>query len=245
MRKDLNQLKAELRALPKEVRTFSASIELRGTDDAPELVGHSIVFNQLSEVLGGWFQFREKIAPGAFTKSIASKPIIAFWSHQTSMPLGRTDEGTLIVREDATGVHSTIRPGDSSWEVDAVKQIRRRNVKHQSFGMRVLTDDWNVEDGMDIRTVLEGELIEVSPVALPAYPQTNISADISARCIEGTDLREIFAAYQSCRSGAAVGAEIELVRRVARALNEASGPTPDEIKRKLEYHRRRLALLAA
>lgn len=238
--RDLEKLRTELRGLPREDRHFPATVELRGTEQAPELSGESIVFNQLSEIIGGWFPFREEIAPGAFTKSIASRAVLAFWSHITSMPLGRTDERTLIVSETPTGVHSRIFPGDESWSVDAVKAVRRRSVKHQSFGMRVLTDEWRVVDGMDVRTVLEGELYEVSPVALPAYPQTSLDA----RSIGGVDLREIFAAYRSCRAGNALPAEIELVRRLARELDAASGPPPDVLRLKHKLELEQLELLS-
>ena len=62
--------------MPEQIeRRYFPLSELRitgGNGDAPvELRGYAAVFNTLSEPLGGgFFSFREKIRPGAFSRSL-------------------------------------------------------------------------------------------------------------------------------------------------------------------------------
>jgi phage head maturation protease len=43
-----------------------------------------------------------------------------------------------------------------------------------SFGFRSVIDDWDNDDGQTIRTLIKAELFDVSPVAFPAYPATEL-----------------------------------------------------------------------
>ncbi len=64
---------------------------------------------------------------------------------------------------------------------------------HFSFGFRTIRDEWDYTNrDMPIRTLLEVELFEVSPVTFPAYPQTSAEArakvaEIRTRNGEGVD----------------------------------------------------------
>lgn len=210
------------------------------------LTGHAAVFDQLSEVIGHWAPFREKIQPGAFAKSLKTRDVVALWHHLSWAPLARVSNGRLILREDGIGLACEITPGASEWGRSAVACVDDGTVKHMSFGFNVVTDFWQTVDQEEIRTIVEADLIEVSPVTFPAYTQT----DINARAlIAGVDVRELIAAYDSCRAGHSTAGERELLRRVERDLAAAAGPTPDEVKRKLaidyEYQSRLLDLAAA
>src|SRR5687768_15131364 len=68
--------------------------------------GYSIVFNVLSEDLGG---FRERILPQAVDRSLSSD-VRALVDHDTGKVLGRTRSGTLTLRKDPKGLFSTIDP---------------------------------------------------------------------------------------------------------------------------------------
>jgi Escherichia/Staphylococcus phage prohead protease len=53
--------------------------------------------------------------------------------------------------------------------------VGRGDVRRSSFAFRVLPngDDWNVTDqGYPMRTLLQGQLIDVAPVNTPAYVDT-------------------------------------------------------------------------
>lgn len=148
--------------------------EVRASDgDKPLISGTGIVYNQLSVVI--WGMFREQIAPGAFTDSIAKRDVRSLWNHNTDYPLGRTGNGTLRLSEDDAGIQFENDPPATSWGNDAVESIRRGDVTQTSFGFVALDDDWSLDNNEQlIRTIRKGELWEISPVVFPAYPQTEV-----------------------------------------------------------------------
>jgi HK97 family phage prohead protease len=150
------------------------SIALETTAD-PSITGYAIRFDSLSLDLGG---FRERIAPGAFTRSLADtgNDVLAYWNHNPDMPLGRRSAGTLSLSEDQTGVRVEIKPDDTTHGTDAWKSVRSGTVKGMSFGFRTVKDNWARVSGEWIRTLLDADLVEVSPTPAPAYPATTATA---------------------------------------------------------------------
>lgn len=157
-----------------ERRSF-ALVELRverdDDDEAVKITGHAAVFNKLSEDLGG---FREKIAPGAF-KDALDADVRALWNHDRSVVLGRTKSGTLRLKEDKVGLQVEIDPPDTQAARDLITLMERGDVDQMSFGFRTVDDVWEKVDGENIRTLKKVELIDVSPVTFPAYPQTDVA----------------------------------------------------------------------
>ena len=159
-----------------EFRSFPVGqIQVRAGDAAPtQIVGYAAVFDQLSEDLGF---FREKVARGAFAGSIAAEDVFALWQHQSDKPIGRKANRTLGLREDTVGLVAEITPPDTSWGRDAIAAVQSGLVSHFSFGFRTIRDAWDYSNrDMPIRTLLEVQLFEVSPVTFPAYPQTSAEA---------------------------------------------------------------------
>lgn len=155
-----------------ERRVNSATdLQVRADEQQPQLAGYAAVFNAESEDLGG---FREIIAEGAFSSSL-DRDVRALWNHNTDFVIGRTAAGTLRLREDEHGLYTEIDPPESASAY--LESVRRGDVTQMSFGFRV-NDDRIEEDerGNLVRTLLDVELLEVSPVAFPAYPQTSIDA---------------------------------------------------------------------
>lgn len=167
-----------------ERRQYPTS-ELRAEGDGdPVLVGHAAVFDTLSLEM---FDFRERIAEGAFTETLGEDDIRALWNHDTTAVLGRNRAKTLELTEDSEGLAVRIMPPDTQAGRDAVVSIRRGDVSQMSFGFRVLDDEWDVDgDNRDmlIRTVSKVQLFEVSPVTFPAYPDTDISQRDFAGALE-------------------------------------------------------------
>jgi HK97 family phage prohead protease len=93
-------------------------------------------------------------------------------------PLGRTANGTLQLRKDAQGLHFDLRPDPATfWGASALAAIRRGDVSNMSFTFSIPDggDTWAKPelDGLAQRTLLDADLLEISPVTFPAYPQTS------------------------------------------------------------------------
>ncbi len=171
--RDLDEIASET-----ERRVFTPDqLEIRAAeseDGRSKIVGYAAVFNQLSEPLAG--RFREQIRPGAFKRSIKNGDVRALWNHDPNYVLGRTKSGTLRLEEDDRGLKIEIDPPDTQWARDLMVSIQRGDVDQMSFGFRVLKDEWDRrEDGTIIRTLIDVELFDVSPVTFPAYPQTSVA----------------------------------------------------------------------
>ncbi len=163
-----------------ERRCVDAQLEVReagygsASDGAQvgRIVGYAALFNSLSQVLWG---FRERIAPGAFGGSLGDD-VRALWNHDAAYVLGRTAAGTLRLSEDAHGLRVEIDPPDTPLARSFVESIRRGDVSQMSFGFSVLEDAWDEdEQGQTIRTLHKVKLYEVSPVAFPAYTETEVA----------------------------------------------------------------------
>jgi len=160
-------------------------VEIRTLDDGQAVIeGYVVKWNQRSHVITDWFgdKFVERVAKGAFTRSLQEKEDIkAFWDHKTHMVLGSTKAGTLELTEDDIGLRYKIIPPDNTWGRDAVESIRRGDVSGTSFGFYTRKDDWEylAEEDLYQRTLLDIDLVEISPTPLPAYPDSE--AQISER----------------------------------------------------------------
>lgn len=169
------------------IRTISA--RKAGVDvaaDEKHLTGYAIVFNSLSEDLGGW---REIIAPAAVDRTLkAGTNVDALVDHrrETSTILGSTDSGLLTMRKDRHGLHVDIYPPDTTAARDVVTNVKAGLVRGMSFAFRIRRDPatgealgvtWEeTEDGTFVRTVHDMTFDEVSIVLNPAYEETEINA---------------------------------------------------------------------
>ena len=147
---------------------------------AAKISGHAAVFDQLSEDLGG---FRERIAAGAFAATLQTADIRALFNHDANMILGRNKAGTLRLKEDLTGLAIEIDPPDTQVARDLVVSMKRGDISQMSFGFYTVNDKWQKIDGEWIRTLLEAELFDVSPVTYAAYRQTDVAVRALAAAI--------------------------------------------------------------
>lgn len=166
-------------------------IECRSQDGVGTITGHAALFNSLSVDLGG---FRERIAPGAFRRSLAGgADVKALINHDPSLILGRRNAGTLTLLEDSKGLAVEIRLPNTGAGRDIQESIRRGDVDQMSFAFRTISDDFDSET--NIRTLLEVELRDVSVVTDPAYLKTTIELaqrDLLA-CRRGARTARLFA----------------------------------------------------
>lgn len=158
----------------KEIRIAVAELRVVAAKDQPtKIAGHAAKFDQLSEDLGG---FRERIAPGAFAKSIQSGDVRALWNHDANIVLGRNKAGTLRLSEDSAGLAFELDAPDTQLVRDMVMApIARGDVNQCSFGFYTIADKWAKLDGEWVRTLLECDVFDVSPCTYPAYQQTDVA----------------------------------------------------------------------
>lgn len=178
-----------------ERRTYDVTEIRAGENDGkPVIEGYAAVFNEYSGDLGG---FVEIIDPGFFDEVIDGD-CRSLWNHDPNMILGRTLAGTLEIKQDEKGLYQrtyppVVEPDATSWAKDALVSIRRGDVTQQSFAFRVKStwrgdavdgDEWYVVGDLVVRRLKKGgckELLDVSPVVYPAYPQTSVSASTRSR----------------------------------------------------------------
>lgn len=145
--------------------------EVRKIDGEPtKIIGYAVRWDQLSHPIFGMFQ--ERFKRGAFAASLINPDVYASWQHDAREILGRTP-GTLLVAEDDIGLRYEITP--PSWAEKYVESIERGDVRGSSFIFRSTKEEWDeTNPEMPIRSVVEAELFEVSPVTTPAYPQSTV-----------------------------------------------------------------------
>lgn len=151
-----------------ETRSVSQPVEKR----EKTIAGYAAVFNSETDI-GGYF--REVIAPGAFTETLKSADVRAYFDHDRGRVLGRSKAGTLRLKEDEKGLSVEIDLPDTSDGRDVQALLERGDVDGMSFGFIVRHDEWDETADPPTRTIHEVILREVSVVSEPAYPDTSVA----------------------------------------------------------------------
>lgn len=146
-------------------RRFAAGATVEGR----QLVGLAAPYGNEARIA----DFREVIAPGAFTRTLAeNRDILALVDHDASRVLGRTRSGTLELRDTDKGLAYRITLPDTTTGRDLRALAERGDLGGVSMGFIATRDSW---EG-DLRTLHEVELHEVSIVqAHAAYPTTTVT----------------------------------------------------------------------
>ena len=118
-------------------RRALSGIEVREADKASGFIGHltgyAAMFNSDSLDMGGW---TERIAPGAFKRSLAESPdILSFWSHNKDVPVGRTPD-TLRVSEDDKGLRFELDLVDTEANRSLLTNVRAKIVRGAAIRTR-------------------------------------------------------------------------------------------------------------
>jgi HK97 family phage prohead protease len=158
--------------------------EFRSLAENPQLVeegntieGYAVHWMSLSTAPkvanrnGKPFAYWERIGPYAFRKSLEEGlDVGCYINHEISKILGRIRAGTLEVRLDDRGCFYRCPLPGTSYSNDLKISISRGDIFGNSFGMFVVEDHWEkADDGLPMRTVVEGKLFDVSPVCDPTF----------------------------------------------------------------------------
>ena len=217
-----------------ERRTYTVrNVETRQEDDGVmRLSGYAAVFNDPSVPL----PFSERIAPGAFRKTLSETPDVRLLINHEGLPLARTKNETLTLSEDEVGLRFDAELPDTSEARDLYTLIQRGDVDQMSFAFRVIRQKWNSDRSE--RTLTEVSLADgdVSVVTYPAYPTTTVEArEHLARAIqavkEGREISgESLIVLQSVFEKMSEGHEyvMEAVEMLAALMGAQEEPMEDE-----------------
>lgn len=184
---------APVRERPVDDLVRRIEFRVAKSEDGLTLDGYGAVFNEWTNIEDFVGTYRERIAPGAFKRTIGMRMPVLQFDHGThpligSIPLGRITS----IKEDDHGLRVKARLSDN-WLVQPVRDaIRDGGITGMSFRFRVVDEEWNVSraDGMEERTIKEIELYEVGPVVFPAYEQTSVGVR-SRQILDALQDREV------------------------------------------------------
>ena len=156
-----------------EVRSHKAIIEKRefrmesAEYEGETIRGYAAVYNSDSEWMGGFY---EQIARGAFD-DVMDNDTRAYFNHDENLLLGRVSSGTLRLSSDERGLYYEVDLPNTSYAKDLVELMKRGDVNQSSFAFLIESDRWEERDGKTYRIIEKvSRLLDVSPVAQPAYP---------------------------------------------------------------------------
>lgn len=162
------------------------------------LTGYAAVFG-VDTVIDSWEgRFTERIAPGAFTKTLAERGdrIKVLFNHGFDPSIGDKPLGKPeIMREDKIGLFVSVPLDDTSYNRDLVASLRSGALDGQSFRFSVKREEWEVageEADLPSRILREVALYEFGPVTFPAYEATTA----------GVRAREAYLAWRTAHSTA-------------------------------------------
>jgi Escherichia/Staphylococcus phage prohead protease len=182
----------------RSVNVSAQGIEIRsGKNGSKILEGKAIVYNALSEDLGG---FREKHSAGAYTQSLKNIEVLCLYAHDDARILGRQSSGTLTITDKPDALYFRCELPNTV-DGQLVEELAKRgDLKNMSFGFVVDSsngkdgDTWQQIGNEIIRTVNRAKLFEVSVVGTPAFTQStatlasrNASPEIKARLLTRDD----------------------------------------------------------
>lgn len=162
----------------------ASALIVRAEGDGKRFTGHAAVFDQRTEIgdpFGwGWY---ESVSAGAFDKTLAEGDPRFLVDHDTRMVVARKSAGDLRLSTDKAGLLVDADLDDElSYVRDLIRNLEKRRITGMSFGFNVVRDTWTSQevelpDGraieVDVRSLDELRLAEVSAVTFPAYAQTD------------------------------------------------------------------------
>lgn len=142
-----------------------------GSADKVTLTGYAIVWNQLSDDRGGFFV---RFLPGSVH---FADPTMALFHHDFRCVLGNTQNKSLRLTSDNTGVKVEIDLPATTQAADVATLVDGGYVNGMSFSMLyddVLVTTSKTENGQDIMEVSAFTCDEVTVTAIPSFTATSI-----------------------------------------------------------------------
>lgn len=156
-----------------ERRTYHVQdVEAREDEGKLRLSGYAAKFDSPSLPL----PFIERIAPGAFRKTLSETPDVRLLVNHEGLPMARTKNGTLKLYEDNIGLRFDAELANTQESRDLYNLIQRGDVDQMSFAFRVIRQKWSSDRSERMLTEVSLADGDVSVVTYPAYPATSVEA---------------------------------------------------------------------
>lgn len=165
--KEIRNIFCEVRMDPKDENTFT-------------IIGQPIVFNKTTDIGG---VFSEEIAPEAVSREVLRDVCFLINHDMNGIPLARSRRNN-----ENSNLRFTIGPDAVDMEADLTRKnpkavelesaLERKDITGMSFAFYVEDDVWTKLDSSypHRRITKFSDILEVSAVNWPAYPQTSIGA---------------------------------------------------------------------
>ncbi len=193
-------------AIPRFLERDVAFQQIRAADDdsgdGRTFEGYAAVFDSITRINSWEGTFDEKIAKGAFKKSIRERTPVLQFDHGKSTTIGSMPIGAIKkLTEDARGLHVSARMHAAPLFEALRENIAAGSINGMSFRFEVVKEDWHykgkrltnpdeimrllyryrlteeeiAEEEYLVRTLKELKVPELGPVVFPAYPDTSAS----------------------------------------------------------------------
>lgn len=148
----------------------SFSMEVKAVEDSGEFSGYLSVFGNMDS-------YRDVVAPGAFSDSLAEwygkgrlPPIL--WQHRSAEPLGPF----TVMRQDDTGlyVEGKLLVNDIQRAKEAHVLLKNKVISGMSIGFETIGEEWDKNNR--IRKLTKLKLWEGSIVTFPANEEAQVQA---------------------------------------------------------------------
>lgn len=170
---DRKQRAEALRGREVRRRYDLTPLEMRAAEDGTvSVAGYASTTGRAYDM--GWYQ--ETIARGAFGTTLSQKPDVQLLLNHEGLPLARTTNGSLDLREDERGLLFEARMDGSDPDVQRIQRKIESGLLDQcSFAFRVTRQTWDEE--YENREITEVDLNrgDVSIVNYGANPNTSVS----------------------------------------------------------------------
>lgn len=189
---------------PKALLTRAVTFESRGTDDDGfTLEGYAAVFDAPTLIDSWEGRFEERIAPGAFSKTLKERAPVMQFDHghdvaTGSVPIAAIEE----LSEDEEGLFVRARMFDNP-RVEPIRHaIAGGAIDGMSFRFRVIKEDWDETNELPVRTIRELGLYELGPVVFPAYEATSVGVRSLLAELDDTQRQELLTDLREAGSDA-------------------------------------------
>lgn len=187
------------------------------------MFGYAAVFG-VDTVIDSWEgRFVERIAPGAFADTLASRgdQVKVLFNHGFDPSVGDKPLGKPTrMEEDRKGLAVEVPLDETSYNRDIAASLRSGALDGMSFRFSVTDESWDEPEdkkALPVRTIKGVELYEFGPVTFPAYEAT--SAGVRSRAAYAEWLTERHARPTPARR---LSIPIATARGAARAFAEVT-----------------------